>query len=173
METLNDFFKKNKEQFNELELPQGHEQRFLNKLGKNKTSTGLKFWYGIAASFIFLAMFSFFAKDFIFRAQFVKNNQNLIRLSDISPKYQEVEDFYRAGVESKIVEFQHLNCKINEEQKMMIDQELKQLDVNYKKLQDELNNSGNDERIINAMIDNYQNKISFLDLVINQIKENC
>ncbi len=173
METLNDFFQKNKEQFNELELPKGHEQRFLKKLSRNKTSSGLKLWYGIAATFIFLAMFSFFAKDFIFKGQFVKNNENLIRLSDISPKYQEVEEFYKSGVASKIVEFEHLNCKIDNEQKTMIDKELEQLDVNYKILQEELIQNRNDERIINAMIDNYQNKISFLDLVINQIKENC
>jgi len=66
-----------------------------------------------------------------------------------------------------------LNCKINDEQKYMIDKELEQLDVNYKTLQDELIKNKNDERIINAMIDNYQNKIDFLDLVINQIKQNC
>jgi len=173
METLNNFFQKHKDEFNDLELPKGHEQRFLKKLGEVKKSTGLKLWYGIAASFIFLSMFSFFAKDFIFKGQFLKNNEKIIRLSDLSPKYQEVEEYYRAGVESKIVEFEHLNCKLNEEQKKMIDLELEQLDVNYKTLQNELNKNRNDERIINAMIDNYQNKISFLDLVINQIKQNC
>jgi hypothetical protein len=173
MNNLEDFFQKHKEEFDDIELSKGHEQRFLNKLGANKNSVGLKVWYGIAASFIFLAMFSFFAKDFIFKGQFEKNNQKLLQLSDISPNYHEVEEFYKAGVESRIIEFEKLNCHVNEEQKLMVDKELKQLDVNYKFLQDELVKNGKDERIINAMIDNYQNKIDFLDLVINQIKENC
>jgi hypothetical protein len=173
MDKFKDFFEKHKDEFNDIELPKGHEQRFLNKLGGKKKSVGLKVWYGIAASFIFLAMFSFFAKDFIFKGQFIKNNEKLLQLSDISPKYQEVEEFYKEGIESKLNEFEKLNCKINSEQKLMINKELEQLDVNYKTLQDELVRNKNDERIINAMIDNYQNKIDFLDLIINQIKENC
>jgi len=173
MNKLDDFFQKHREEFNDIDLPKGHEKRFLSKIENKKKSVGLKVWYGIAASFIFLAMFSFFAKDIIFKRQFLNNNDKVLQLSDISPKYHEVEEFYKAGVESKINEFEKLNCKIKDEQKLMINKELEQLDVNYKMLQNELVKNRNDERIINAMIDNYQNKIDFLDLVINQIKENC
>jgi len=174
MDKLKDFIEKHKGAFDDLELPKGHEKRFMDKLGKKEKSYGLKIWYGIAATFIFLSMFSFFAKDIILKRQFLKNqNEKMLQLSDISPKFHEVEEFYKAGIQSKIVEFEKLNCKINDEQKYMIDKELEQLDVNYKTLQDELIKNKNDERIINAMIDNYQNKIDFLDLVINQIKQNC
>ncbi|MFN8257869.1 MAG: hypothetical protein U0W24_19385 [Bacteroidales bacterium] len=172
MGTLDDFVKKNAEMFDD-ELPFGHEKRFLKKLNKKGSNSGLKIWYGIAATFIFLAMLSFFGKDYVVKQQLINENPKILRLSDVSPQYQEVEEFYKAGVESKIIEFEKLNCKINDEQKQMIDNELKQLDVNYRQLQDELVKNKNDERIINAMIDNYQNKIDFLDLVINQIKENC
>jgi len=172
METLKDFFEKNKDEFNNVELPEGHEKRFLKKLEKPGKSIGLKVWYAVAASFIFLAMLSFFGRDFIYKQQ-ISNNIKSIRLGDISPKYQEVEAFYLAGIESKINEFENLNCRINDEQKLMIDNELEKLDVNYKLLQNELLHNNKDERIINAMIDNYQNKINFLDLVINQIKLNC
>ncbi|MDF1548181.1 MAG: hypothetical protein P1P88_10195 [Bacteroidales bacterium] len=173
MKKLKKFVDENRMAFDELELPVGHENRFRKKLHKRKSSVGLKIWYGVAASFIFLAMLSFFARGYLFENRFIKENPQVIGLSDISPKYQEVEEFYQAGVIDKINEIESLNCKINDEQKSMINSELEQLNGSYKNLQAELKNNRNDERIINAMIDNYQNRIRFLELVINQIKQNC
>lgn len=173
MKKLKNFIDNNKEAFDDLELPLGHEQRFLKKLEKKKSSIGLKIWYGIAASFIFLAMLSFFGKNYVFQNRFLKDHPQVIGLSDISPKYQEVEAFYQASVNEKINEIEKLNCKVNQEQLNMINSELEQLNGSYQNLQAELKINRNDERIINAMIDNYQNRIRFLDLVINQIKINC
>lgn len=173
MKKLKNFIDRNREAFDDIDLPAGHEQRFLKKLEKKKSSIGLKIWYGIAASFIFLAMLSFFAKDFVFQNRFLKENSQVVGLSDISPKYQEVEAFYQASVDEKINEFETLNCRIDEEQLNMINSELEQLNGSYQNLQAELKINRNDERIINAMIDNYQNRIRFLDLVISQIKQNC
>lgn len=172
MKGLEDFFEKNREAFDDLELPLGHEERFLKKLKKgNWTTLRVKWWYGIAASLIFLVAIGFFAKEIAHKSK-SKNNQT-ISLGDISPKYQEVEEFYQAGVNEKIEEFEKLNCNINDEQKLMIDKELKQLNGSYKALQKELSVNKNDERIINAMINNYQNRISLLEQVIYQIKNNC
>ena len=173
MKKLKKFFEQNKEAFNDLELPKGHEERFLKKLKKKDSSLGLRIWYGVAASFIFLAMLSFFAKDAIFQNDIIKGQSEVVSLSDISPKYQEVEAFYQAGVDEKIAEMDELNCKIDSEQKMMIGKELDQLNNSYENLQAELKINRNDERIINAMITNYQNRIQFLEQVINQIKQNC
>jgi hypothetical protein len=168
-----DFFEKNKDSFNDQKLPLGHEQRFLKKLDIKKNQIGPKWWYGVAAGFIFLAMFSFFAKDFIFKNRFVSSNSGIFCLSDISKNYKEVEEFYQAGVNERIDEFKHLQCKIDQEQQVQIDKELNQFDLNYLNLQEELRKNMNDERIIEAMIVNYETKIRFLELVIDQIKQNC
>jgi hypothetical protein len=173
MEPLKDYFEKSRCSFDDKELTSGHEQRFLNKLEKKKSKLGLKIWYGVAASLILLTMLSFFAKDFIFNKKFVKNNSAIMSLSDISFKYQEVEEFYQAGINEKIIEFKHLECKVDNDQLQQIDNELAQFDQNYLNLQVELKKNVNDERIINAMINNYQTKITFLELVIDQIKQNC
>ena len=173
MEKLKKFFEQNKEAFNDLELPKGHEERFLKKLKKKDSSLGLKVWYGVAASFIFLAMLSFFAKDVIFQSDIMSGQSQVVTLSDISSKYQEVEAFYQAGIDEKIAEIDELNCKVDSEQKMMISKELEQLNGSYENLQAELKINMNDERIINAMITNYQNRIHFLEQVITQIKQNC
>ncbi len=173
MEHLKDFFKENKNSFDDQELPLGHEKRFLKKLEKKNKQIGIKVWYSVAASLILLAMFSFFAKDFIFNKNYVKNHTKIMSLSDISSNYHEVEEFYQAGINEKINEFEHLECKVDPDQVKMIDKELAQFDENYINLQVELKKNVNDERIINAMINNYQTKFRFLELVIDQIKENC
>ena len=173
MKKLEDFIKRNRADFDDQELPFGHEARFLRKIGKKKSNLGLKIWYGVAASFIFLAMLSFFAKDTLLKNNTLNGKNQIVSLSDVSPKYQEVEKFYQEGVSKKIAEIDKLNCRVGDEQKVMIDEELKQLDVSYRSLQAELKGNMNDERIINAMITNYRNRIKFLEQVIYQIKRNC
>jgi len=173
MGKLKEFIEKNREYFDDQRPGSGHEKRFLNKLNKKNNQLGLRIWYGVAAGFIILAMFSFFAKDYIFDKSSIKNNSKIMSLSDISFKYQEVEQFYQAGIDKKLTEFNKLDCKIDQDQMVMINKELKQFDENYLSLQFELKRNQNDERIINAMISNYQTKIRFLELVIDQIKQNC
>ena len=163
MENLEDFIRNNKESLNSFELSEGHFERFQQKINvKNKNTISPTYWFSIAAGFVFLIMLSIFI-----RFQYLQNEKiiietKIVSLSDISP-----------GLDEKINEFQKLNCKVDIEQKKMVDLELKQLDVVYVSLQKELKVNGNDKRIINAMINNYQNKIQFLELVIGQIKDNC
>lgn len=171
MKNLEDFFKDNRDGFDDIELPEGHEQRFLNKLEKQKKIKPIKYWYSIAAGIALIGVLTFFAKDNL--SITIENGHESVSLSDVSEKYQEVEEFYIAGVNQKIEEIDKLKCKIDEEQKSMIDSELMQLKSSYKMLQAELKVNRNDERIINAMITNYQNRIRFLEQVIFQIKENC
>ncbi|PTM09948.1 MAG: hypothetical protein DA407_04765, partial [Bacteroidetes bacterium] len=45
------------------------------------------------------------------------------------------------------------------------------LDQNYNRLKEDLTVSGNDTRVINAMISNFQDRIDILNNVLNQIDE--
>ena len=173
MGKIEEYFKKNREALNNQVLPLNHEKRFLKKLKKEKGSSALKWWYGVAAGFIFLAMLSFFAMNYVYNKRFVADNAKVVCLSDISSNYQEVEEYYQAGVNEKIAEFKHLQCNIDTEQQIQINNELLQFDKNYQNLQIEMQKNMNDERIIQAMVNNYETKIRFLELVIDQIKENC
>lgn len=174
MSNLEDFVRNNKESFNSFELPEHHLDHFRQKLNKqNRNFIGKKQWFSIAAGFIFLIMLSVFIRYQYIKTEDAINTIKLISLGDVSPKYKEVENFYKAGLNEKIDEFQNLNCKIDLEQKQMVNSELEQLDEVYFSLQKELIVNQSDKRIINAMINNYQNRIQFLELVIDQIKENC
>ena len=172
MNNLENFIKKNKNKLNSFELPENHLKRFEKKLTK-KNTLGKTYWYALAASFVVLISLTIFIHERQNQQLAVVNQNKVINLSDISPQYKEVEEFYQKDLHRKINEFQQLNCKIDPEQKKMINQELHQLDVVYRSLQEELKINRSNERIINAMINNYQYKIEFLELVIEQIKENC
>lgn len=174
MKKLEDFIRNNNESFNSFELSEGHFERFQGKLSKQNIHTiSPTYWFSIAAGFVFLIMLSVFIRFHYLQTEKEIIENKIVSLSDISPKYEEVENFYKSDLDQKINEFQELNCKVDLEQKKMVDLELKQLDIVYVSLQKELKVNGNDKRIINAMINNYQNKIQFLELVIGQIKDNC
>lgn len=174
MSNLEDFIKNNKESFNSFELSEHHLEDFRQKLDKqNSRNIGTNHWFSIAAGFVFLIMLTVFVRYQYIKTEHAINTIKVVSLSDISPKYKEVENFYKADLDQKIDEFQKLDCQIDQEQKKMVDSELEQLDEVYFSLQKELKINLNDKRIINAMINNYQNRIQFLELVIGQIKENC
>ncbi len=172
MSSLEKFIKNNKEQISSFDLPDGHLDRFEKKLNKKKPISKT-YWYSLAAAIALLLSLSVFIRYEQSQTKEIVNTERLISLGDVSPQYKEVEEFYRQDLYRKINEFQQLNCKINPEQKEMIDDELQQLDKVYQSLREELKQNRSDERIINAMINNYQYKIEFLELVIEQIKENC
>ncbi len=172
MKNLENYIKKNLSEINSFDLPDGHLERFHNKLRKSKPVSRI-YWYSLAAGILLLVSLSVFINYEQSQNSPVVNQEQIISLSDISPQYKEVEEFYRKDLYKKINEFQQLNCKIDPEQKEMVDRELQELDEVYRSLQKELKINRSDERIINAMINNYQYKIEFLELVIEQIKENC
>ncbi len=172
MNDLENFIKNNKEQIGSFDLPEDHLERFEKKLSKKKP-IGKTYWYSLAAAVLVLISLSFFIRYKQSQKNIIVNTEKIISLGDVSPQYKEVEEFYRRDLYRKINEFDRLNCNIAPEQKAMIDNELQQLDKVYKSLQEELKQNQSDERIINAMINNYQYKIEFLELVIEQIKENC
>jgi hypothetical protein len=172
MSSLDEFIKSNKEQISSFDLPDGHLNRFEKKLNKKKPGSKI-YWFSIAAAVVLLVSLSVFIRYEQLQTKEIINTERLISLGDVSPQYKEVEEFYRQDLYRKINEFQQLNCNINPEQKEMIDEELQQLDKVYQSLQKELKQNRSDKRIINAMINNYQYKIEFLELVIEQIKENC
>ena len=172
MENLENFINKNRNAFDSSNLSENHTNKFEKKLLlASKKNINVYYWFTIAAAILVLIGFSVvYQKQIYNNTYFEKQN---IHLSDISEKYSEVEEFYKKDIDAKINEFEKLNCKIDVEQRKMVDSELKQLDIVYNSLQMELKNNKNDQRIINAMLNNYQNKVKFLELVINQIKNNC
>ncbi len=156
--------------FFDTEVPkEGHEFRFLEKLNTDtKTASTKKYkrnWLkpiSIAASiaFICIAGISFF------------NNAASVeeQVAEISPEASKTELYFTSLIEEQIQLMQGENTP---ETKQIIEDtmlQLKKLEANYKKMEQDLLNGGNSKLILSAMITNFQTRIDLLQDVLNQIE---
>lgn len=146
-----------------------HQQRFLNKLKnqqkpvpkKWKTNRFFKPWMGVAASIAILL-------TVVFSFQFGNDEKGL---AGISTEMAKTQAFYTASIAHELREIKKQQTPEN---KLLIEDALKQLqklETEYVKLQKDLTASGGDDRVIFAMISNFQNRINILKNVLEKIQE--
>ena len=165
---LNDVFTHLKGQFDTEEPQQGHQARFLDKLHQenlvSQGGTTRKFWkpwMSIAASFALVALV------FIgFQNQPVERD-----LASISPEMQTTQEFFTTAINAELAKLEAEQSP--EFQKLIVDAlfQIELLEQEYNKLKTDLDISGEDKRVIYAMINNFQNRIDILQNVMNQINE--
>ena len=167
---LNTLFKNLEKDF-DIETPRlGHQQRFLDKLNNQKENVVLitkpqqSIWkplIGIAASVaILISLFVGFQQD---------NNSK--DLASVSPEMATTQDFFTNAITS---ELEKLNSEETPEfQDLIVDAlfQIKILEENYELLKIDLNESGDDKRVIYAMIANFQNRIDVLQNVLQHIED--
>ncbi len=170
-DNLNTVFENLEGQF-DLEVPNnGHQNRFLEKLNnqqgvvkltETKSKSVISLWkpfIGIAASIALII--SVFAG--------VQGELDSKDLASISPEMAETQDFFTTAIAT---ELEKLNSEESPEyQELIVDTmfQIKLLEENYEQLKIDLNDSGDDKRVIFAMISNFQDRIDLLQNVIEQI----
>jgi hypothetical protein len=164
--TLDNLFKNLKNDF-DIEMPNnGHEKRFLNKLNNQNTKSKVaktNLWkpsLGIAASIIL--MISLFT--------LTQADDNTGDLASVSPKMAETQDFFTLTINEELTK---LNEASTPEVQNIIDDallQIKKLENDYTILKSDLIESGDDNRVIYAMISNFQNRIDILQHTLHQIK---
>jgi len=138
----------------DTEVPkEGHEYRFLEKLNtENKTSVTIekkRIWWkplSIAASITILFMIGI--------ASFSNTNSTEEQIAEISPEVSNTEIYFTSLIEEQVIQMQQENTP---ETKQIIEDtmlQLKKLDINYKKMEQDLINGGNSKLILSAMITN-------------------
>jgi len=165
---LNTLFKNLNEDFNIEEPRLGHQNRFLEKLNNQneiviKSSKPVRtLWrplIGVAASIALLIT--------VFIG--VQRDSSPQGLASISPEMATTQDFFTNTITS---ELEKLNSEESPEfQNLIVDAlfQIKILEEDYKNLTLDLNESGDDKRVIYAMISNFQNRIDLLQNVVEQI----
>jgi len=170
-DNLNTLFKNLKEDFDVEEPNRGHQQRFLDKLSKQNNQTVVhakspvrSLWrplIGVAATVVL--MISVFIG--------VQINSNTKELASISPEMATTQDFFTTTISE---ELEKLNSEENPEfQDLIVDAlfQIKILEENYQQLKFDLTESGDDKRVIYAMISNFQSRIDLLQNVVEQIDD--
>ncbi len=177
MKNIEEFTFENKDLFDSEEPDNGHFERFKarqKKYNKKSFREDFKFVLKIAAMVVFVLSLGIFTYNQLYTSKTpVANLNNGVSLGEVSAEYKEVEQYLKSNVNTKLQELKNLKCEKGDIKKATILEELNRLDVTYRTLQKELRSNENDERIINAMINNYQLRVNILNKVITQIKGNC
>ncbi len=167
---LNNLFEPLKGKF-DIESPSpGHETRFLEKLKasdsetitlNNKSNFSWKPWLAIAASFVIgMSLFLFNQRD-----------PKVLDLANVSTELSETQDFFTITINNELKKLKQERSPFTE---TVINDALKQIDIlekEYQNLKADLTESGTDQRVIYAMITNYQNRIEILNTVLLHIEE--
>ncbi|TNJ44929.1 hypothetical protein KFZ70_12380 [Tamlana fucoidanivorans] len=160
---------KDLEGYFDIETPHSdHENRFLNKLAKQNNQKlmvakpKVNFWkplVAVAASIILLiSVFITLAPE-----------KTSIDLASVSPKMAQTQDFFTATIN---IELKRLQEESAPEAQLLIKDALtkiKHLEHDYENLKADLKESGEDHRVIYAMISNFQNRIDILQHTLEQI----
>jgi len=167
-DNLQELFHQIKDDFNVEEPSINHQEKFLDKLNSQHKGVEKKsnrsLWkpvLSIAASIILLVALVFGNQP----------SNELKDLASISPEMAETQDFFTSTIEAELNKIQN---ESSPETKSLIEDALNQMQVletNYEVLKQDLSESGNDKRVIYAMISNFQNRIELLENVLVHIEQ--
>ncbi|MGB7841615.1 MAG: DUF4179 domain-containing protein [Salinimicrobium sp.] len=155
--------------FDIAEPAENHEARFLEKLKQQKKekikhSGVFSLWLpvmSIAATFLVAFL--------IFQGVFSNPFSTKQDLANVSPEMEQTQNFYASVIKT---ELENLKEKETPETKTVINDALKQLEIlenDYNKLKKDLGKSGQDKRVIYAMISNFQQRIDLLQTVLDKV----
>ena len=172
-----------KNSYTEVEpsMKDGHERRFMERMEMELPVTkGPSFpWFKIAASLIILTglgayIFMNWNKPEPVGTTIVEKNnpaaeERGISLGDLSPDLKKVEDYYMVSINMELSQLE-----ISDRNKTLIDsfmERLEDLNVEYKKLNAELNEIGPNDQTITALIKNLQLRLQLLHKLRDKLKE--
>lgn len=184
---IRDLFRGDEDPTTGEKLNKGHQKRFEARLNKDlpakKAGVGY-FYLRIAAIFIValgIGLFYFNSpekesvENEIVTTPSEENNEDVLtpekqfQLSDISPEFKKIENYYMAGINMELAKLE-----VNNDNKALIDAfmlEMEELDKEYQRLNAELNESGPNEQTIEAMIANLQLRMDLLRKLKTKLKE--
>lgn len=168
-DTIDNLFDDLKGKFDINEPNKNHEQRFLDKLKANdivsketKKSSGFNWKPFLAIAAALVICFSVFTT--------MQNQPEALDLANVSPEMSETQDFFTATIENELK-------KLNSERSPLTEQiitdalaQIQTLETDYQKLKTDLTESGKNQRVIYAMISNFQSRIDILNTVLEQIE---
>lgn len=170
---------KNIDGLNDFEPREGHFDRFQAKLKvqhKRKKIT-LNQVLKIAAAVVFVLLaanqaFLYFSPG-NHPSVFSAFGNDEVTLASVSPEYEEVEFYYTNSINVGLSQWEVMKNEglISNEEEEMMQKELAEFENMYKTLQQDLASNPNDERVINAMLDYYQSKLSVINMIVEKLEE--
>lgn len=149
----------------------GHKDRFLEKLQKQPTRQKFEgklrtLWspmLAVAASLLLIIML---AGNFMGGSLLTESGD----LAGISPEMKQTQEFYTNLIRTELARVEQ--AKTPETEAIVADafKQLEKLDMEYDKLKNDLKKSGQDKRVVFAMVSNLQQRIDILNNVLTHIE---
>jgi hypothetical protein len=178
-DNIEDLILKNLEGLNENEPMEGHFERFEAKLNARNKKKKINFdvIWKVAAAVIFVLLAT--NQAYIYLSPNQQNSilnatsRNEMTLSSVSAEYEEVEFYYNNAINVGLSQWNSLteDGYISDEEQEMMDEELNEFEERFITLQKDLAANPNDERVINAMLEYYQSKLSVINMIVNKLEE--
>lgn len=149
-----------------------HEERFRKKLKQRskkkmpRHNGVINMWLpvmAIAASFLVAVL--------IFQGVFANPFSQNQELANVSPEMKQTQDFYSSVIKTELAALQEQKTP---ETEAVINDALAQMEIlekDYENLKKDLGKSGQDQRVIYAMITNFQKRIDLLKVVLEKVNE--
>ena len=169
-ENIEKLFRDLEGHFDTEEPVEGHQDRFLDKLDASQGTVSINrkkptSWWkplSIAASIILLCALTIGLPAL--------NPSTEQQLANISPEVSETQLYFTSLIEQQVSELQAASTPQTEQLITQVLAQLKKLDENYLKLEQDLLNGGDTNLILSAMINNFQTRIALLKDVMYQIE---
>jgi len=149
-----------------------HEDRFREKLRqqpqkkKPKHNGLITMWLPVMA-----VAASFLAAVLLFQGVFANPFSHTQELANVSPEMKQTQEFYSSVIRTELAALQEQKTP---ETEAVINDALAQLDIlekDYQNLKKDLGKSGQDQRVIFAMITNFQKRIDLLKMVLEKVND--
>lgn len=169
-DNLEQLFSRLENKFDTAAPASNHQEKFLEKLQsmqatrEDRPETPVRRLNWMKPLFIAASLVLLFGVIFT-----VNTAEDSIDLADVSPEMEETQTFFTSSIEQELFT---LKKEATPENQALVDNALSQinkLETQYKHLKKDLLESGQDKRVIYAMIDNFQNRINVLEQVLEQI----
>ncbi|AZQ44290.1 hypothetical protein [Nonlabens ponticola] len=177
-ESMKEWFEQ--QDFDTADLKDGHAARFLQKLddacedqhtdgtsddidekpsGKLFTLAIIKKWGIAAAILVLLGMGNFIVGQY---------NQSLT--PTVTPELAQKQDFYDLAIKSQLAALDRMQAPETERIIADVKANLAMLETDFKKIQKDFKVNADNPKVIDAMIQNYQNRIQLLEDAKDQIR---
>jgi hypothetical protein len=170
---------KNLKELNNDEPPAGHFERFEAKLegaNQKKKIISLNLVWKVAAAAVFAFLIVNQAAIWFSPENGNESVEKMAAgttLASVSPEYEEVEFYFTSAINGGLSQWEQLVAEglISEDEQHMMNNELNEFEEVYNNLQADLSANPNDERVINAMLEYYQTKLSLINMIVEKLEE--
>lgn len=171
MKDIDKIIRENVDFFNNEEPFEGHFERFSAKLKARqflapKKVSIVPHLLKAAVVTVLVAITSLWTWEHV-----LSPNAKKMSLSEVSSEYAEVEQYYVKQVNLMEDQIQDIWINGQPDDNEVLLNELDEMDKMYEDLQKDLKANPNDERVINAMIEHYENKVKVMNYILSQLKQ--